>query len=201
MQQVTAGAFVKLAVPCSASLHCWPTTCSCCSHCVSPVICFLFCCWAAYWFLFFSNYGGYLGTYILPQLYRIKFSFLLFFAMMLASLILFSHAFLEIKRFVTARLHWLNFGHAGCWGIFALLTPWIGYLHCQTYGALGSVLPGGDVLDWHYELERRFPSCPFLHGRLAGIDRDHFYVGAGPHEHHSQHIYHRKYPINRDVIS
>ncbi len=77
-------------------------------------------------FLFFSNYGGYLGTYILPQLYRIKFSFLLFFAMMLASLILFSDAFLEIRT-RHPRLHWLNLGLAGCWGIFALLTPWIGY--------------------------------------------------------------------------
>ena len=72
-------------------------------------------------------YLGYFGVYIFPSLFAIKsqlhaFSFSLF----VASILLFSDAFLEIKNRIP-RLHTVNMGFVAVWGVIMLLTPLVQY--------------------------------------------------------------------------
>ena len=72
-------------------------------------------------------YLGYFGVYIFPSLFAIKsqlhaFSLSLF----VASILLFSDAFLEIKNRIP-KLHTVNMGFAAVWGVIILLTPLVRY--------------------------------------------------------------------------
>ena len=72
-------------------------------------------------------YDGYLGVYILPNLVALKpFYIPLSFSLLIASIILFSDAFLE-SRTRLPKLHWSNVLFAAGWGVLMLLTPFVSY--------------------------------------------------------------------------
>ena len=98
-------------------------------------------------------YLGYFGVYVFPGLYEIKsqlhaFSLSLF----VASILLFSDAFLEIKNRIP-RLHTVNMGFVAVWGVIMLLTPLVQYHVLAVVGvpmamfSVGAVLVTG-IVSW-----------------------------------------------------
>ena len=72
-------------------------------------------------------YLGYFGVYIFPSLFAIKSQLhAFFFSLFVASILLFSDAFLEIKNRIP-KLHTVNMGFVAVWGVIMLLTPLVGY--------------------------------------------------------------------------
>ncbi len=73
------------------------------------------------------SYDGYLEVYLFPNLYRLKqIYFPLSFSMVIASIVLFSDTFLELKT-QYPKLHWVNIVCAAGWGALMLLTPFVSY--------------------------------------------------------------------------
>jgi len=74
-----------------------------------------------------ATYEGYLGLYLPPNLYLLnKYFQPLFFSLLIASMVLFSDAFLELKTRLT-KFHQINLVIVGVWGALMLLTPFTSY--------------------------------------------------------------------------
>jgi signal transduction histidine kinase len=73
------------------------------------------------------SYTGYLEAHLLPNLYSLKpIYYPLSFSFMIASIVLFSDAFLELKTRLL-KLHWANIVILAVWGGLMLLVPFLGY--------------------------------------------------------------------------
>ena len=74
-----------------------------------------------------SSYDGYLEVYLLPNLYYLKpIYFPLSYSFLMASMLLFSDAFLELKTRLQ-KIHWMNIAIAAGWGALMLLTPFTSF--------------------------------------------------------------------------
>jgi signal transduction histidine kinase len=73
------------------------------------------------------SYAGYSEVYLIPNLYYLKpLYYPLSFSILIASIILFSDAFFELRTRLT-KLHWVNVVLIAGWGVLILLTPFTSY--------------------------------------------------------------------------
>ena len=74
------------------------------------------------------SYDSYLEVYLFPNLYSIKSIYYpLSFSLLIASMVLFSDAFLELKL-GTPKLHWVSLVSVAGWGVLMLLIPFTSYI-------------------------------------------------------------------------
>jgi hypothetical protein len=135
-----------------------------------------------------ATYEGYLGLYVTPDLYFLgKYFMPLSFSLLIGSMVLFSDAFLELKRRLP-KFHWVNLVIIAVWG--GLLSDAVHQLpcDCQPDGARSGLPP--DSIDFRDRfLEAGFPPGPLLPDCLAGFNCQRGLVVPGAAGDRSQYIF------------